>query len=200
MKSLFKILFLSLAMILLFSQCEKYDVIREIPESEKFVYVEGDTLRYTCSNGSADTLYVSSYIFKAETGQWESGGWFGDGVATTYKIDHCNIKIERVNDNLHLDSACYYTPHYYIKFVADESGTIPTSVTRWCEEVSFNDGLDPILNIGDIIFNQNEYSNVFSAEVPGHNLILFWNLKYGIIRFEGINEDSDLYWDLEGKI
>ena len=201
MKTIFRIICLILTMTLLFTQCDKYDILYEIPDAEKFIYKEGDTLRYIGSNESVDTFYVFSYIFESVIrGPGVHETWFGTVKDnSTSKIDHCNIKIARVNDNLHLDSACYYAPYYYMKFVADESGTIPTSITRWCEEVSYNDGLDPILNIGHITFNQKEYSNVFSAEVPGHNLVLYWNLKYGIIRFEGINEDANLYWDLESK-
>ena len=49
----------SFILILACAKEEKLEeVVYEIPVEDRFVFAEGDTLLYSCSNGSTDTVFV----------------------------------------------------------------------------------------------------------------------------------------------
>jgi len=197
------------------SQCEKYDIIYEIPDEEKFIFVEGDQLAYRCSDGSIDTFLVSDVRYFPVTGEDYTGGFFGSGESYTYSIENCIINIEALNDNwsVYLDLYRDYSPCYEISLVPDHNShtsEIYSFIENGCNGDQRGDvaGGHEADNDGSITFNDRVYHNVyfyeswgiFPDERKGMRYKIYWNIKYGIIRFEGINEVPELYWDFEDKI
>ena len=217
MKALFKVLFFSIALPalpLIFTQCEKegYDVIYEISDEEKFIFDIGDQLKYSCSDGSIDTFFISNVSSYTKTWITSTGGDLcmincGD---ISYLLECNEIIIKTDNDrwNLYLNIDSIYTPCYKIEFIptalAFTGIKLRSHIKKGCNEDSMYYVTEPIPQvmghsttriISDTIFNNIGYYNIYSFK-GGKNYRIFWNLKYGIIRFEGKNESSELYWDL----
>ena len=212
MKSILIVLSFLIALISL-SQCEKYDIIYEIPDEEKFMFDEGDQLTYSCSDGSTDTLIVIDVLYFDETGEDWEGGWFGSD-SYNYSVENCKINIKALNDSWskYLDLYRDYSPCYEISFPPDHnshSTELYSFIDNGCNgdqrgDVAGGHAADNSVTV----FNDKKYYNVyhyeswgiFSDEKKGMRYKIFWNMNYGIIRFEGINETPEIYWDLEGKI
>jgi len=218
-KSTGKALGLLFALILL-SQCEKYDLIYEIPDDEKFTFVEGDRLTYSCSDGSIDTFYVTAVSYYTETGVvTEGGSWFGGKTDSyDYSSETLKIDIQALNHawNPFVEVSDDYSPCYVLFFWAELSpyGTdLFSSIDIECSGGQGNS----FINAGSWekyptrTFNGKLYHDVYHyeslwtnpEEESGMRFNIYWNMKQGIIRFEGISETpelSEIYWDLMGKV
>lgn len=169
------------------------EVVNRIPIEERCVFTEGDILLYSCSDGSTDTAVVLNVEFKTQTGT--TTGFFG-GATNTYVTDIQKLEIETFHDKWKygdVDSRCYYfltSPEYH-----NVVENFPRCIlANGCGGV----GEDRLI-IGDSFpdfdekkFNNKTYKKVY-FESRG-SLKVYWNLKYGIIRYEkGLN----YIWNLE---
>ena len=63
-------IYITLFSFILIIACAKEEkleeVVYEIPVEDRFVFSEGDTLLYSCSNGSTDTVFVRKVDFITE--------------------------------------------------------------------------------------------------------------------------------------
>lgn len=221
MKSFVKVFLFLLALVLLI-ECEKeenYHWIYEIADDDKFVFEEGDTLNYICSDGSADKFYVRRILLYNKTGHTDEGpGWcilceLGD----TYSAECFEVSIESISDrwdkHLRLDSI--YTPCYIIDFQASVTSNgmvrVESRIKKGCDKelnsgsqafvaLDFCSDMPDYLYLEDRVFNNTEYYGVFVYNPDYEDYEIYWNMKYGIIRFVGYSESDTLYWDLEGKL
>ena len=216
MKSILIVLGFLFALILL-SQCEKFDLVYEIPEDEKFMFEEGDQLTYSCSDGSIDTFVVTLISYFTETGEISEGGsWFGGNSDTyDYSSETLTIKIQALNNswNRFVEVSEEYFPCYVLGFRADLSSTgtyLFSYIDIGCSDDQGNDYIyaSEYENYLNKTFNGKLYNDVYHyesmwtnpEEQSGMRFKIYWNMKKGIIRFEDISETPEIYWDLVGKI
>lgn len=203
MKTLYKIYLLILAMLPLGS-CEQREPeveVRRIPEEDRLVFEKGEPIIYHCSDESADTVWVRLPDFYTET--ITHTGFLGG--KSTVKEDRARITLE-ITDTTWLRIIQYACPlpedcnacvNFQTGVYQDDK---PTTMVYF--------GCSPS---GGIIFaespaetemnlNGRSYHNVYSYihginETEGFRL--YWSLKYGIIRFEGVIGETNYTWDLE---
>ena len=200
--------------LIFLSQCKKYDQVYEIPDDERFIFDEGDQLAYSCSDGSTDTFLVSEVLYFDETGEDWVGGWSGSD-SYKYSVENCKINLKALKDSwsMYLDLYHDYSPCYEISFPPDpnsHSVELYSFIYNGCNGDQRGDvaGGHAFDNLASIVFNNNKYYNVyyyeswgiFPDEKKGMRYEIYWNMKHGIIRFEGINEVPEIFWDLIGKI
>lgn len=203
-----------------FSQCSKdnnvgteYDlVIYRIPESDKFIFGEGDSLKYNCNDGTYETIYVLSATYDFESLTFNSANIdFGFGgeeeKITTFSYETFEIILESPDDRWkrYLEVEAAYGPCYRIFFKASPVDTLNSHIFKDCHERASSrsiasgkedqSGSNSRDYIQDTIFNETVFSNLHSYNLS-NGCKIFWNLKYGIIRFESKYETSELSWDL----
>ena len=199
------ILFLSLI-----SGCKKYDEVYKIPKEDQCIYHNGDIIYYRSNKGSTDTARIKDVAFWTETGT--TPDFMGDH---TYSAMQERIVMETYNDNwknfivnVISDTSvnrCYIiTTTTYIN-KSTPGSDVNNAVTRCSLGGAFVLGYTTAgaTNFNDhMTLNNNSYSNVVSFQryQGGNNAInyykIYWNLKYGIIRFEGVKNGQMTVWDL----
>lgn len=210
MKSLIKISLLLLSIIILIA-CEKkneFKAIFEIPVEERCIFKKGDTLLYMCNDGSTDTaciIYVDFWThIQPHTSSWS--------IITPYKMDNQKIVIEALFNDWNLNLNNFWTkipsqgnrfnsPCYGIQTIGSPTDNFPTtSVVNGCEWSGWGIASGRV-NIIEITLNGKKYKKVYGyPKGNSSGWKIYWNLKYGIIRFEFISDGSTIIWDLEGKI
>lgn len=212
MKALFHICFILFFFI--FPSCnEKIDIpsvtyYSDIPLNDRFIYKIGDKLVYKCSDGTSVAVTVTNYLF-----------WTNVTTGYEYIDPHLRFVVKKMQQqritiasssdiwNNAINTICSsnsFTSRCYI---------ISTDVDNWEEGEDPNSWIMNSCNIEIpgpmfkneaertqfISFNNKSYQKVYSASrnVGNNNLKLYWNLKYGIIRFESVVEGKQEIWDLE---
>jgi len=194
--------------LIIIISCQEKDnpvEIHEIPIEDRFLYDKGDTLFYKCSDGSVDTSAIKDYRFWTIAGT--SRNMFGNEIR--YETDLQRIMIEspsnQWNDILKvvLSSDDVNHPCFIIETVETIYDANENPYCWIINGCNYEGGL-PIVAEGDvkyteISFNNNSYKKVhFDSRENGENSFkVYWNLKYGIIRFESVYNGALLTWDLE---
>ncbi len=198
--------------LLLISGCKKsdYDEVYKLPKEDRCIYHKGDTIFYRNNEGSTDTALIKDVKFWTETGT--TSDFFGDH---TYSAMQERIVMELSNDNwrnfiINVISDTSATRCYIIETASYLDNTTPGSEVynpvKYCYEGgAFVLGYTTAggTNLYDhLTLNNNSYSNVVSFQKyqggnnAGNYYKLYWNLKYGIIRFEGVKNGRNTTWDL----
>lgn len=206
MKSLIRISTWLLPFLLIIA-CEKengYDYILEIPVEDRCTFKKGDTILYICSDGSTDTACIKNVVFRTITRSY-TDDWFGG--THTIKEDKQKIVIEVLfNDwNLLLKNlltssgidTCCYTIENGNDFYLDNPRT---EIVIGCEPPGGSIIAYGLVEYNEITFSNKEYRKVYYYSGEGWGYDIYWNLKYGIIRFEFYLGSESIVWDLEGKI
>ena len=193
-------LFIFLITLCFLNEC-KYSYVNEIPEEDRYVYEEGDILIYKCSDGQNNTFFVkeASLLFRP---------------IGSYAQEYQTILIESINDRwykyLNLSSWITPTPCYktYVDSWTGYEGARPNvNVSYGCGDFyeSIRVGYGWEVDFEETTFNNKQYYKVYfdtKENSPNKDSVfdIYWNLKYGIIRFVGYSEFDTLYWDLEGTL
>jgi len=172
----------------------------KIPLEERFIFKKGDTLNYKCNNGSTFKVYIKDYKFWTETGTSQ----IGNTEWTSY-IDFQTIILETLSNEWNIAFGSVFESNCFIIHTSgmpcDDNNRV-TQITNGCEL-----GGSIFVNAGcviaqEITLNNRLYKKVYSFPKFNENysLDICWNLKYGIILFESINEGTVLKWDLESPL
>jgi hypothetical protein len=205
MKSLYSISSVMLS-FMLFISCggKNNNPPEEIPVEDRFIYNLGDTLIYKCSDGSADTVNVKDYRLWTTTGS--TTDMYGNEHIFERQLQR--IIIESSSDNWNrilriVLSGDDFIYHCYIietiETVYDTDGNPFCWIINGC---NYGGGL-PIfaesnVKYPEISFNNNSYKKVYfdSRNLENNSYKIYWNLKYGIIRFESFTDGTLVTWDL----
>ncbi len=193
--------FLLLFSVFLTISCgkEKLKEVRfTIPVEDRCVFAEGDVLHYRCSDGSTDTVFVNKVEFKTETGTYSV--WGADMHNFSTQIQE--IRIEASNDNWiygDIESSCFIIqslPKY------DDLNTenFPRcALLNGCEHEGSLILADKLAETYGIEMDGKIFEKVYYFYQGGANdgFEVYWNLKYGIIRFVGKSNGTKLTWQLE---
>ena len=204
MKALINIYILLFSFILI-TGCTKEnkleEVVYEIPAEDRYVFTEGDTLLYSCSNGSTDTVLVRKVDFITETGTYS----FWGTAMHNYITESQSVFIETSHDNWKyevIDSRCFRInslPKYddinveYFPFC---------EILNGCEYAGSRVIAEKLADYDEKFFNDKSYKKVYyvSRGDMNNGFEIYWNLKYGIIRFVGLSNGTKLIWQLEDKV
>lgn len=204
MRTLIHIYILLFSFILIIA-CNKEkkleEVVYEIPVEDRCVFTEGDTLLYSCSNGSTDTVFVKNVDFITETGTYTISGT----AMHSYITETQSIFIETSHENWKyedIDSRCFRIitlPKYDDLNVENFPWC---DVLNGCEYTGSRVIAEKLAEYDEKIFNDKSYKNVYyqSRGDMNNGFEIYWNLKYGIISFVGISNGTKLIWQLEGKV
>lgn len=208
---------LILSGLLLAVQCEKdCDIVYTL--NDRYIYEEGDSLIYMCSDGTSDTFRVEKLWYSTIVEEY-SEGIFSDKMCE-YRFQECNLYLQNLNnywetveDNVFStkrDSTSGFMIRYYGEEQDDQN--------RSCSNIGSgnDDGFYGYiaencfdgLTGSSSFFDGKEYHNVFSYEIfieagEGRGAIhykIYWNLSHGIIRFENLAKNPIISWDLDGKL
>lgn len=178
--------------------------IDEIPIKDRFVYSIGDKLTYKGIDGITNTFLVKDYLF------WTESGIVTDmfGGSHPWKRDQQRIIFESSSESWQkalsiiyasdsFASSCFII--YSINTIYDTTGSPYCWLLNGCNFVSSPIFAESGVKSSAISFNNNSYQKVyFSSRNSGNNsFTVYWNLKYGIIRFESVIEGKQEIWDLE---
>jgi hypothetical protein len=203
MRALINIYILLFSFILLIA-CAKEkpeEVLYEIPVEDRCVFTEGDVLLYTCSNGSTDTVWVRNVDFTTETGTYTV--WGTD--MHNYITETQSIFIETSHDNWKyevIDSRCFRI-NSLPKYDDINVEKFPwCNLLNGCEYAGSRLIAENLAVYDEKIFNEKSYKKVYYRLRGDLNngFEIYWNLKYGIIRFVGISNGTKLIWQLEDKL
>ena len=202
MKSLIRISTWLLPFVLIIA-CEKengYDYILEIPVEDRCTFKRGDTILYICSDGSTDTACIKNVVFRTITRSYTT--WFGgthnikedkQKVVIEVLFNDWNLLLKNILTSPGIDTCCY-TIENGNDFYLDNPRT---DIVIGCESpgklIAYG-----LIDYNEITFNNKEYRKVYYYSGEGYNI--YWNLKYGIIRFKFFLGSESIVWDLEGKI
>jgi hypothetical protein len=174
------------------------EVVYRIPVEDRFVFAEGDTLLYSCSNGSTDTVIVREVDLKTETGTYTS--W---GVAIhNYITETQSLFIETSHDNWKyddIDSRCFRI-NTLPKYDDINVENFPwCDLLNGCEYAGSRVIAENLADYDEKIFNDISYKKVYykSRGDMNNGFEIYWNLKYGIISFVGISNGTKLIWQLQ---
>ena len=174
------------------------EVVYKIPIEDRCIFAEGDTLQYSCSNGSTDTGIVREVDFKTETGTYTPGGV----PVHTFITETQRLIIEALHDNWkyeNFDSQCFIIdsqPKYDDIYVENFPFCV---LLNGCEYGGSAVLANKLADYDEIIFDGKTYKNVYfqSKGDLNNGFEIYWNLKYGIIRFVGISNGTKLIWQLQ---
>lgn len=194
------------------SGCEKEgiennDMFYEIPGELKFLFEEGDSLSYQCTDGSVQSFLVNDISFRGATGIRQNLFYDSDD---TYSIEICEIEFlcEKDDWDKHIGMDCVYDINY--KLIFDQTiftwGTFNphSTIERLCTggrtwDVAFSPHVRG--TYFDTVINEIEYRNCFTYQIhpdrisEGDDIYRFiWNMNYGIIQFEVIDVTPELSW------
>ena len=196
-------LFIFLITLCFLNECNSYDFVNAIPKEDRYVYEEGDSLIYKCSDGQNSTFFVKvvSRVFLP---------------IFSYTQEYQTIVIESINDRWYkyLNWPSWLTPTPCYKTYVDswtggghEDARPKVNVSSGCGGFyeSSRIGYGWEVDFEDTTFNNKQYYKVYfdtKENSPNKDSVydIYWNLKYGIIRFVGYSEFDTLYWDLEGTL
>jgi hypothetical protein len=196
------ILLFSFILIIACSKEEKLgEVVYEIPIEDRCVFTEGDTLLYSCSNGSTDTVFVKNVDFITETGTYTVSGtdmhnYITETQSMFIETSHDNWKYENI------DSRCFRI-NTLPKYDDLNVENFPwCDILNGCEYTGSRVIAEKLAEYDEKIFNDKSYKNVYyqSRGDMNNGFEIYWNLKYGIISFVGISNGTKLIWQLEGKV
>jgi len=176
------------------------EVVYTIPIEDRCVFTEGDTLLYSCTNGSTDTVIVREVDFKTETGTYNS--WGVDVHNYTTEIQR--LIIEVLNDNWNyenIDSRCFII-NTVPKYDDINVENFPfCDLLNGCEYGGARILAEKLADYDEKIFDEKSYKKVYyiSRGDMNNGFEIYWNLKYGIINFVGTSNGTKLIWQLEDK-
>jgi hypothetical protein len=177
------------------------EVVYEIPVEDRFAFAEGDTLLYTCSNQSTDTVFVRGIDFIVETGTYTYLGV----DAHKYVTETQSIFIETAIDIWNyedIDSRCFRM-NTLPKYDDINIENFPwCDLLNGCEYAGSRVLAEQLASYEEIAFEGKNYKKVYyqSGGNINNGFEIYWNLKYGIIRFEGVSNGTKLVWQLEGRL
>jgi len=197
-------IYILLFLFILITACTKEnkldEVVYDIPIEDRCVFTEGDTLLYSCSNGSTDSVLVKEVDFITETGTYTP--WGSD--IHNYTTETQSIFIESFSDNWQyedIDSRCFRM-NSLPKYDDLNVEKFPwCDLLNGCEYAGSRVIATNLAQYEEKTFDDISYKKVyFQSEGDMNNgYEIYWNLKYGIIRFVGISNGTELVWQLEGK-
>jgi hypothetical protein len=198
-------IYIILLSIILIAACSKEkkleEVVYEIPVEDRFVFTEGDTLLYTCSNGSTDSVFVKIVDFKIEKGTYTL--WGED--MHNYITETQSILIETFHDKWEydvIDSRCFRI-NTLPKYDDLNVELFPwCDLLNGCEYAGSRVLAENLADYDEIMLSGVSYKKVYyiSRGDMNNGCEIYWNLKYGIIRFVGISNGIYLTWHLEDKV
>ncbi len=208
---------LILSGLLLAVQCQKdCDIVYTL--YDRYIYEEGDSLIYMCSDGTSDTFRVEKLWYSTTVEEYPERG-FSDKTCT-YRFQECNLYLQNLNnywetveDNM-IATRRINTSGLLIRYYGEEQDDQNRSCSyiRSGNEEEFKgyiaDNCFEGLTGSSRFFEGKEYHNVFSYEIfieagEGFDAIhykIYWNLSHGIIRFENLAKNPVISWDLDGKL
>ena len=179
-----------LLLIFGFCQCEKEELFK-IPESDKFIYEEGDTLIYIRNDGTIETFIITSYSFSEGIETFDNSGinWgLGGGSGKVkYRKERYDISMQSTDDNwnLYLDLENDTTPCFQIYFIYsanDETNvqSLATSIYKRCgnssgKYIASNSEIDSKI---DTVINSIKYQNVYSFLLSFSRARIYILLKF----------------------
>jgi len=203
--------------LLLAVQCQKdCDVMYTL--QDRNIYEVGDSLIYTCSDGTSDTFRVEKLWYSTTVEEYPEG-IFSDKMCE-YRFQECNLYLQNLNN--------YWETLVDFPFITRRDSTSGFMIRYYGEEQ--DDQNRSCSNIGSgneeafkgyiasncfagltgssSFFKGKEYHNVFNHEAfveaeQGFDAIhyrIYWNLAHGIIRFENLAKNPVISWDLDGKL
>lgn len=194
-------IYITLFSFILIIACAKEEkleeVVYEIPVEDRFVFSEGDTLLYSCSNGSTDTVFVRKVDFITETGTYTIWGTAMHNFITETQ----SLFIETSHDNWkfeYIDSRCFRI-NTLPKYDDLNIENFPwCDLLNGCEHTGSRVIAENLIDYDEKIFNDIRYKKVYyeSRGDMNNGFEIYWNLKYGIIRFVGISNGTKLIWQL----
>ena len=97
---------------------ENNDMFYEIPEEQKFLFEEGDSLSYQCTDGSVLSFLINDITYSHATGLRQN--WFND-FDDTYTIETCEIELFCAKDDWdrHIGMDCIN--HISYKLIFDQT-------------------------------------------------------------------------------
>jgi hypothetical protein len=197
---------------------EGEEYVYSFPAEDRFKYKEGNMLLYACSDGRTDTFLVESAWYDTLVEDYPCGGLYGPSKTCTYRSSECYILLRQLN-NFWLtvleggmgipdkaDSTSSYGLRFHGSFDSDNEASDCSSLASQ----------DSIFHYGYIAgyckegyeeydFNGHTFSKAFMKEgiygeypeEPEVHFRIYWNLRYGIFRYEDLRSDPPLTWDLE---
>lgn len=174
------------------------EVVYEIPAEDRCVFTEGDVLLYSCSNGSTDTVVVRNVDFITESGTYTV--WGAD--MHNYITETQNMLIETTHDNWKyekIDSRCF-SMNSLPKYDDINTEKFPWCLLlNGCEYTGSKVIAQNLAVYDEIPLNDKSYKKVYyqSSGDMNNGYEIYWNLKYGIIRFVGMSSGTNLIWQLE---
>lgn len=176
------------------------EFVYEIPIDDRFIFTEGDTLLYSCSNGSTDTVFVKDVDFTTETGTYTISGT----AMHNYTTETQNFFIETSHDkwkNGYIDSRCFriYTLPKYDDLNVENFPWC--NLLNGCEYAGSRILAEKLADYDDIMLNNKSYKKVYyeSRGDMNNGFEIYWNIKYGIISYAGISDGTKVVWQLEDK-
>lgn len=175
------------------------EVVYAIPMEDRCAYEIGDTLFYSCSDGTMDTAFVKELDFNTETGTYS---YWGVDVHT-YVTETQTLVIELSNDNWNfgvIDSRCFRI-NSKPKYDDINVDNFPwCEILNGCEYAGARVLAENLASIDEKTINTKTYKKLYYHSVgDGTNgFEFYWNLKYGIVSFKGISDGTELTWELEG--
>lgn len=181
-------------------------VIDEIPVEDRFVYSKGDTLTYKCSDGTTNAVLVKDYQFWTqtpigiETWYGGSGPWIRDRQRIT--IESLSDRWQKVlsviwGNSLEI-SSCFIIDTSLRPY--DENGNPFCSLINRCDYADWFSAMDGSQCCAEQSFNGHLYKKLYYFNsflgVESNSYTVYFNLKYGIIRFESVIDGKQEIWDL----
>ena len=203
--------------LLLAVQCQKdCDIVYTL--YDRYIYEEGDSLRYMCSDGASDTFRVEKLWYSTIVEEHPEG-IFSDKMCE-YRFQECNLYLQNLNNYWETlvdfpfitrrDSTYGFMIRYYGEEQDDQNrscSNIGSGNEESFEGYIASNCFDGLTGSGNF-FKGKEYHNVFNYEIfieagEGFDAIhykIYWNLSHGIIRFENLAKNPVISWDLDGKL
>lgn len=174
----------------------------EIPDKDRFIYELGDALIYQCSDGSSISFSVIDYKFWTETSSSSLLGTQYQSETQLQRViiesssDNWNSIFKKVFSSEDFIFPCYSIETIYTVF--DSNGNPACWIVNGCNGEGTVFAESGVM-YAEISINNNSYQKVYFDSRDAENISykIYWNLKYGIIRFECIDDGNELIWDLE---
>lgn len=199
--NIFILLFSFVLIITCINEERLEEIVYIIPVEDRCVFTPGDTLLYNCSNGSIDTVLVKEVDFQTERGTYT----FLGTAMHNYITETQSMVVETFNDNWNyekINSRCFRintSPKYDDYNVKN----FPyCKLFIGCEYQGSKFIVGSLTDYDEKIFSDKSYKKVYyeSRGDMNNGFEIYWNLKYGIIRFVGVSNGTKLIWQLEDKI
>jgi len=198
-------IYLVLSTLLLLASCKETDpeviIVLSIPEEDRFIFEEGDTVVYNSSDASIDTIWVRGSDFYTEP--LKEKDFFG--IERSYMIDHLKITLE-ITDTTWLNILHYacYNPGDCNSCVNIETSIYledsPATMIYFGCEPTGGLVIAESTVVSSMYLNGRVFYNVYFCNYnrsSSEGFRMYWSLKYGIIHFEGGTGETRYTWDLE---